>query len=71
MRDNPDLDDAFLGAAQDVNRPAKGQRKRKKNPRLTTDQARRYAFRVLGLLAGLEVSQRTQVLAAAERLNRA
>lgn len=72
MRENPDLDDVFLGHAGDGisgRKPAK-QRKRLKASG-ERDRTRRYAFRVLALLAGLDAPARARVLKSAMRLNRA
>jgi hypothetical protein len=72
MRENPDLDDAFLGTSgQDVNKPAKGQKKRKRAAGLTRDQVRRHAFRALTLLADLSAAERGRVLKFAMKINRA
>jgi hypothetical protein len=72
MRENPDLDDMFLTSnGQDVNRPAKGQKKRKRAAGLARDQVRGYAFRALALLAGLSAPERERVLKLALRVNRA
>jgi hypothetical protein len=72
VRENPDLDDAFLGTSgPDVNRPAKGQKRRKRAAGLTRDQVRGYAFRALALLAGLAAPERERVLRLAMKVNRA
>lgn len=65
MRENPDLDDVFL---DHTDRPKKAKRRRTAGAR---DKIRRYAFRVLSLLAGLDAGGRERVLKAALRLNRA
>jgi len=64
-RTNPDLDAVFDGV------PAKPARRRRRRVRLTTDQARRMAFRVLALLSKLDSPQRAQVLTKAAQLNKA
>jgi hypothetical protein len=72
MRDNPDLDNVFLDSnGQDVNEPAKGQRKRKRPAGLSRDRVRRYAFRALALLADLSAAARERVLKFAMKINRA
>ena len=68
MRDNPDLDDVFLNHAAERPKPVKPRRRRQSGNR---DKVRRYAFRVLALLAGLDATDRERVLKAAQRLNRA
>jgi hypothetical protein len=72
VRDNPDLDDVFLTSnGQDVNRPAKGQKKRKRAAGLSRDRVRRHAFRALALLADLSAAERERVLKFALKINRA
>jgi hypothetical protein len=72
MQDNPDLDDVFLETnTQNVNKPAKGQKKRKGAAGLSRDQVRGYAFRALALLAGLSAPERERVLKFAMKINRA
>jgi hypothetical protein len=72
MRENPDLDDVFLGTSgQSVNTPAKGQQKHKRAAGLARDQVRGYAFRALALLAGLSAPERERVLKLALKINRA
>ena len=70
LRDNPDLDDVFLESMSPGAKRTKRRRKARSQP-LSADQARRYAFKVLSILSGLSAPQRTQVLKAADRLNRA
>jgi hypothetical protein len=63
-RSNPDLDNFMAGTA------AKTTKRRRRRVRLTTDQARRMAFRVLALLSKFDAPQRAQVLAKAGQLNK-
>lgn len=72
-RRNPDLDDVFLDhAGEPINQPARGKPKRRRPATAGgRDRIRRRAFRVLALLADLTAEQRSAVLKAAERLNRA
>lgn len=68
-RMNPDLDEFFRETD-----PARAPKKRKikrKRIVLKRDQARRYAFKVLSVLAGLDLPARKKVLTAATRLNEA
>jgi hypothetical protein len=70
MRHNPDLDHAFEGPTENVNstRLPKQKRRRRKTG-LPKDHVRRYAFRVLAILAGLPENERRRVLAVAAKLN--
>lgn len=69
VRQNPDLDE-FMRITEDT-APRRRKIPRRKSQVLKRDAARRYAFRVLNVLSGLDLSSRKKVLAAAVRLNEA
>lgn len=68
MRENPDLDDVFLGSPSSDGVKSKTRRRRKTG--ITADLVRRYAYKVLNILATLDASARRRVLAKASKIER-
>jgi hypothetical protein len=66
MRTNPDLDD-FMSETETT--PVR--RRRRKSPVLKSDAVRRRAFKVLAILADLDIKTRERVLKKAINLSKA
>lgn len=69
MRDNPDLDDVIndnFGTG-----PQRGglRKRRRSPPKVSRDQVRRLAFRVLATLSGIDADARRRVLNHAMKLS--
>lgn len=73
-RPNQDLEDAMSGADRlngELDRVHRKKKKRSKSTVIPNDHARRYAYKVMALLSGLDERSRAKVLAAAGRINEA
>lgn len=71
MRHNPDLDGVFNGPTDDVNSTILPKPKRRRRTKaMSRDVAKRHAFRVLNLLAGLDARERDRVLRLAAKISK-